>query len=955
MDDLNEEQREALNVLQNARPGDLVLWADRSVAMEVEKTGVDDDGNNWIDVNKPRGDGVYRVRERYQSGRPKFTSPIGRANNLHFVDRAPEPRGLSEADYRELVQRSVENATDSFVRLNYEGWAEAVEDVAEAWADEVAFQDWPAYRHHPEWEEGDVEAIFESAVEHSTFEAVDDENPIRMQAENALYSDIFDEGRQQAEESLITNQREYTEFVEMKAQHVLDRFDRKSYSSARHATRDTVSAWIDDRQRPAFQSVIEYGNTRFEDDYYDNVDDPIRERAFDILDHDIWEVVQEMQRERGEHDPTLRGLTYTDYQDLLDQLAKRVVRSYDGTGFIRNEAKRIVEMWADEVEAREWDGHRHRVYAAGDVEDIFSSAAIHAEADPFVFNPFSSDIERKTAILAVAPDVVKRAKNLLDEREQAGEAVPADEYIQDYLGMDATYDEFASAHPEDTREVMQRVMDSVEGDEVGWTFVDEILEMDGVVPEATNDWVLVDYGVIREGEKIRKLAWFDRDDGDILVLSGMANAEPMDMQSVEEPFDTFHVALHQYGEDTPEFLLREADLEDALNYVYDYVESDMADLTIIEDQGETYVLDQLTQDDINAGGVLDSLVPNISWGTEDMFTLADTKVRSLGKFVSDWGAEISRLTAYVVIAWGPKWAGDRLDGVRVEPIVSKKHGLGTRISKNFGAAPHESGVGGQSEIKLNVRPSTFSNLGERYAPKFLQYGFDEGDLGKGAVKQSSQAISRVRQNDWGRAFLDEFGGSITKLDEFIKSSAKSSDDSDSDSFTWQDFEDSDLGISGMMMRGLDAEALVSSAEFFNIDSWLNDHATFYPSDYVDSDDIPTFEEWEQEMYGAGEAGGPEEESRRLARYHREVAGNAEGPEPYDYFDVGEDVMEEMERQTDEVADTDPDGRAATGDYDLSDNEQHIDMTFEDMEDIPESLDASPEDGDGTFQTESDAD
>ena len=170
-----------------------------------------------------------------------------------------------------------------------------------------------------------------------------------------------------------------------------------------------------------------------------------------------------------------------------------------------------------------------------------------------------------------------------------------------------------------------------------------------------------------------------------------------------------------------------------------------------------------------------------------------------------------------------------------------------------------------------------------------------------------------------------------------------------------DLRNDTLGISGMLMRGLDAESTIDAAEFFNIKSWLEDRGTLYGSDYVGDDEIPTFEEWQAEMFGPGEPSGPEEEARRLARYHREVAGNAEAPEPYDFFDVGEDVMEEMERQSDEIADTDPDGRAATGDYDLSENEQHIDMTFEDMEDIPESLDASPEDGDDAVQTESDAD
>jgi len=961
--DWSEDERQAWRVLHEAREGDMVLWADRSIAMEVVGREQDDEGHHVLTVDKPRGEGTYEVHERYNRGNPKFTSPIGRANNLHFVDRTEAPRGLSEDEYTELVERLAENAVDTFMRLDYNDWPVAVADVVETWSEDVSLRRWRGYKHHGDWQDGDPQAIFESVVEHAMEQGGggrseqpdgEDSLPVREQAEIVLEDRVYVEGQEQAEASLIASETDYRETVESLAHHTADRIERKNYSDARVATRDTISDWIDDRESPALQSAIQYGNNRFDDEDYAelSMEEEERERAFDILDHEVWEEVNQMQRERGEHDPTVRGLTYTTYRDLIDALVEDTMRRYGGAGFLRTTVKDVTEDWADSVEAAEWQGHRHRVYAAGDAEDIFASAAIHSEANPFVWNPLADDKERRMAVQAVTADVVDAAETAIDEGQYDSEPVPADDYLTDELGLDGvTYDDFRSAHPEDVDEVVERVVASMEGDEVGWTFVDEIIESDGVVPEATNDWILVDYGVIRENERLRKLAWFDRGSGNVLVLSGMATAAPEDLAEADVAYDGFHISLHEYGEPQPEFLLSDAPLEDALDFAYDYLDADSADFRVIESSDEVWVQEQINDEDINAGGVVDALIPNMPWGTDDLITLADSTARRGGSAISDWGPELAKMTGYVVMAWAPKWAGDRLDGIRVEPNIHKRHGVGTNISKEFGAAPYEEGIGGRANVDLNIRPKTFSNLGEKYAPKFVRYGFSEGDIGKGAVRSAREGLDDIRSNSWGRAFMDTFGGSIEGVEKALKSGSVearqqqmarnalanekgvapdditkdevrtylNSDQSDmpdwmrgapdglsfdaddeeqfkdyisDEDFSWDDFERQDLGISGMLMRGLDSEQLVSSAEFLNIDKWLKSNFTLYGSDYVNGDP-PTFEEWEEARYGPGKDGGPEAEAQRRARFAKEVAGADAPPDPISDMGYTEDEVDDL--------------------------------------------------------------
>lgn len=975
-----EQEREAWIVFHEATPGDEVTFAERSTPMEVVDTGVED-GQHWIEVAKPRADGTYRAREKYHRGNPKFTSEIGRATDLEWAERTPPPRELDDADYAQLLTRQMENAQDRFLREDYESWDEAVQTVVDEWANEVAFHEWTGYPNHPEWRDGDAEIIFESVVEHADY-APDDDASLRDQAEEALYHDIYTQGRTEAEANIITSAADYADVVDTLTHHAIDRYERKSYSSARVAVRDTISNWIADRQEPAYEAIIEYGNDPFDDTFYEAEEDPKEEKAFDILDIAVWDEVKNIQRERGEHDPTSRGMTYTTYRDTVDALVEETLRRYDGEGYLRTTVKDVVDDWANEVEAREWGGHRHRIYADGDVEDIFSSAAIHADANPFIWNPFAEDKERRMAVQAVTGDVVNEAENAIDDDQWQASPEPVDEYLQGTLGLDMTYGDLAEADADEEQEVAGRVMSEVDGSEVGWTFVDEVVEHGGTVPEETNDWLLIDYGVIREGDRLRKLAWFNRETGNVLVLSGMAVADPPDLDDVDDPYETFHVTHHLRDEREPAFLIEDVDLEEALEYVYDFVGSNRADFRIIDTGDDVYVQDQITDEDLNAGGVMDALVPNTPWGSDDLITAADVSARTFGREASFFKTELARMAAFTAFIVIPKSIGDRLEGVRVEPQVDKRLGIGVNISKEYGADADEPGVGGKADVDVNVRPQTFSKLARRYAPKFARYGFREGDIGAGAASRLREGYEYVERDPWGSVLLDEFGGSIQSVASMFRRGENRIDrdiyeteeqqrraafleaetaidpsdpkherdmdgtvvsptnpshplweeygeeydrwedttDFEAEAFRWDEMDQEDIGLSGTLVRGLDAEAITSAADYVNVEDWLQNNLTFWGSDFIeDGSEEPTFEEWRQSRYGPGQPAGPEEEARQLARYHSEVAAADEAPDPYEEVaDTNADVLGAIEDQPDEE------------DYDMSSPEGEFGNNFDDV-------------------------
>lgn len=1056
--DFDEETERAYRTLYDAMPGDMVTFAGRTVPMEVDSAYQRDEDTRVLVVQKPQADGTYEVRESWDddNGRLRITSPVGRATDLSFHERGRGNRKLGEAQVDSLVERLTENAVDAFVRMDYQDWDEAVADTVTDWSERVQTRTWKAYPQHPDWEPGDPEAIFESVVDHLSSnrnESGGGDLTPKEQAEVVLHDAVYAEGIEDAEGTIVQSAGDYERLVHTLAHHTIDRIERKSYSDAHVATRDTLSNWIDNRSPVVYDAILEYGQEPFENEdnedlyaMYD-IDEQKREMALDTLESDVWPEVKGLLRDEGSHDPTVRGMTQMTYDETVDMLAAQTLRRWNpGDGFLRTTAKDVVTEWADEVQNEQWDGHRHDLWADGDVEDIFMSATVHSSSEPIAFNPFSDKKERRMAEQAIISDVVSMAEDMHDRDQDETEFVPADEYLDDVLGVDTDYETLKRAHPDDMVDTIKRVAESTTGDEVGWTFVDEIIESGGNVPEMTNDWVLVDYGVIREGEKTRRLAWFDRSTGGVLTLSGKANAPPMELQNEQKPYKTFHVQHLDYDSEQPDFICQDVDLDRALECVYEYIDAVESDIRIIETRDRDFVQEQITEEDVNATGVMDALVPNLPVGKADIMAVGPKYLRAAGKFtIDDWLPEMARMASYTALAVAPRWLGDRLDGVTVEPLFDSHQGVGTKVSKEFGADTDSPGVGGKVNVYLNIRPKTFSNLASRYTPTTIKRGIAEGDLGKGVVKQGGLFLSNIREstrieeyeddvipeiqaekaedgevdfdmekaeelaerankdidvslddfedyndnrydspeeaytdrlnqklhgiaynkknNRWtpvgpesvekvpvlqgiqdeylqslvtltnvvrkgsraknrendpllvaiaentdyrlGQIDRDNLGKVLKDLDGSTKEQikrdfedeitgglkAESDRRLDETSFSWDDFEQEGMGISGLLVRGLDAETLVKGAEFFDFEGYLDRRYTFSGGDYID-DNPPSYEEWKEQNFGVGRPSGPDGEERLRARYHQQIqADNPEDVDPLESLGIDRERAE----------------------------------------------------------------
>ena len=344
-DTWSDTERELMETLYSLEPGDEVLFADRSVPLQVERVTTTEDGRRRVTVKGQRG-GVYTITENYDpQGRPKPTSSAGRATNLQVTARAgsddkihdePPDASLTEEQYDELVEDLTQRAVDAYMRMDYESITGAVNDVIEEWLDDVAFHRWN--EHQIPYHEDAPEEIFNSVMEHegewpepNTQYA---EATPRNQAEIVLQEEVLERAKPRAEETLITNPEEYDEAVEKLAHLSIDRYEQKNYPSARVATRDTVSNYIDRHGETVHEAIVEYGDppTGAEIDHYQGEEDPLRERAYDTLDIAVWDRVSEIQRERGDHDPTKRGLTALQFEDLVEDLVERTLRRHHEIG-----------------------------------------------------------------------------------------------------------------------------------------------------------------------------------------------------------------------------------------------------------------------------------------------------------------------------------------------------------------------------------------------------------------------------------------------------------------------------------------------------------------------------------------------------------------------------------------------------------------------------------------------
>lgn len=777
-----DHEKQAWLVFHEAQAGDRIIWGDRANPLEV--TAVETiDGLRRLHVEGPRG-GEYTLKEGYTSrGDPQFTAPDGPADTLVFVEQAGPP-AISEAQMDDLVSELVDRAVETYRREDYMTFEAAAQDVAELFAEDVAFRRWDGYDPSPHI--ADPEAVYRTIIRHAPHHdpEYDFSGDERDHAVRALTRSIVEAGQPRAEQLLIRDEESYQEVVETLANRALDRYSDRAYLDPRSAVREEVDAFISQHTQPLFESILQYSPNEIDDpelyedlierDEAGNIIDPAavtREMAFDTLEADVWLRVREERRTIGEHDPTIRGLTFEQYDSLVEELTRQTLQEYIAQGhrFLRTPASRVVKAWADTVENQTWAGHRHNRWQPGDADDIFRSIVLLSDQNPRDWNPFREDSARYVAVQALTDDVLGQADRLLDEQPEEVTTLPADEYLDEVMHLDMSYEEVIAESMDEPGDIIEDAIDALEGDEMGWTFVDEILLMGGRVPQMTNDWILIDYGIVREGATLRKLAWFHRESGDVLTLTGAIDQPidelPADAEAVS--YDTFQVMRHEFMSDQEQYLLQTAPLEVALNFVYDYVGADRADIRMIEDvNGDVYVQDRLEDADFDEAGVLDALVPNLSLPApitdSDLYTLTERVSSRLVHTGIDYSGFLLQGARIVVLSWFPHWASKRLAGVRVNPNVSKKYGVGVNAAYEYGAGKDDPGFGGQIKITGSVRPRTLRNMGGKVTPDFLR----NIDWGRARIESLFEK-DREKRRQWYELWLpsEPYGAYSTNADD----------------------------------------------------------------------------------------------------------------------------------------------------------------------------------------------
>ena len=776
LSDWPAEWRKAWSVFQNAELGDTVLWGDRAQPLVVQRVTETDEGYTNVVVEGPRG-GQYTLRERYdeETGEPQYWSDDSRAMDLRFIEREQgEERGEFSAQmYEGLVRNLKRAAVNTYVEKDYSTWGAAVDAVVQSWAESVSFQRWRGWPY--EWEADTSEYIFRQVVEHSgEFPDTNINQPQtpKVQATQILQIAVREAGRELAMEKLITSQEDYDAWVEQLAADAVERDDRAAHLDARQAGQEVVEEFIEAHGPPVYRAILQYGYAEPDEpemyaamdetaspaqrydgdtDEYDEVERQnyvLREMAFDVLDEDVWQEARGTHEERGTHDPTVRGLAFYEYDDLVEVLTEETLREHriNDNRMLYTTARQTVREFADATEAHEWPyefgGPSEGAWGAGDVEDLFTSIVMHSEVDPQVFNPFARDKERKMAVQVLTEVVHQRASDAKDSSELAeAEPIPANQYLDEQLGMDLTFNDIRDDVDLSPEAFIRQAVEGMAGDGgehlAGWTFVDELVqEAEATVPYVAGPWVLVDYGLVQDNDTHRSLAWFNRNNGAVLSLSGTVTNPP---QEGAYEYESFHVALIEWGADQPRYLLSDASLGEAFRFARSFVDADAADINVIETaDGEHYIQEAITDDDLDVrpfvGGVAPSFsMPGPGFSPDDVLAYGGEAFRRLGGYLRDNSKLVDTVTrtsvalfmgeiSYLMYRVAP--------GLNVEPDYHQKYGVGVKATYNFGQEsddldtydpkdPDSYPFTGRLDGTVRITPGAFKMLADTYSPNWL--------------------------------------------------------------------------------------------------------------------------------------------------------------------------------------------------------------------------------------------
>lgn len=718
--DWTTEQERAWYVFRTAEDGDEVIWANRKQPLTVnESTWID--GLVELDVEGPRG-GTYTIRERYDMGEPAYYADDSVANDLRFADEAGEPGDrLSSGEFDNLVTTLETRAMNLYAQGDYANYEASVRSVVEEWGAEVQFGRWGDMQ-----KEDERVAIFRSVIEHTP--GLDDSyggRPPRKRAEELLIDYIVDRSQEDADLALVRDTDSYYAFVDDLAGDVIDRLASKRYDAVSTAARDVVTNALDDRSQEFYANIVRYSDREpMEYDFYIDVeeDQQYHEMALDVLWDDVQARVRQIRRERGEHDPRPAGLRYNQYDELVEGFVETTIREHriNANRLVRTTVEDIVEEWADDVLAGTWE-YAGIDFEPRDADDVFGSVVLHSQYQPSSFNPFARESMRDEAVEVLVKDIHERYQVAVDDDVDAT-PVPADEYLDDVLGLGITYEEIREDQDMTAEEYVREAVRSFDGDWsdlTGWTFVDELVQEGGFnVPKYSNDWVLIDYGLVERNDRLRRAAWFHRESGDVLGLTGSTTNPPSEGEYAYEDFGVYRI---EWQDPVPEYLINEVPIQEAMDFVYDYIGGNANDIRLVETrEGEFYVQDTLDREKIDGGSLIANLVPGFDVPGKG-FVPERVRRRSGDAFERVTEAAVAKMqlqtdaAKYAILVFMemvPYVTSHLLAGTAIQPVSDQRKGVGLRFQNDFGADAEAEGVGGDFEGTLYIRPESLRQFGD---------------------------------------------------------------------------------------------------------------------------------------------------------------------------------------------------------------------------------------------------
>lgn len=716
--DWTAQQEKAWNVFRKAEVGDEVVWGGRANPLLVNERNWTD-GLIELEVEGPRG-GTYTLRERYEMGEPKYYADDSTANDLMFPGDDRGGDGLSTNEYEELVVELETASLNTFSTGDFSTYRTAVRQVVDDWSADVQF----AWRDGMD-DESEALGVFKSIIRYSPQrpDTYDETRTPQWQAEQHLIDTIVERSEQDADLSLVRDKASYEEFLEGLASDAIDRLGTSRYESASLAARDAADDAIENHSDEFYRSVIEHSERKpMEYDYYADQDgeDQYEAMAFDVLSDDVRERVREIRRSKGSHDPRPAGVRWSQYDQVAEMLVEQAIREHriNDNRLVRQTVEDVVGNFSDKVDAGnfELDGQE---FASRDAEDVFGSLVLHSPHEPSGFNPFSDDSTRESAFDVLVEDVTNRYKNSVDEART--EPVPADKYLSDELGFGFSYQDLREDNDLSTEDFIRETLQNYEGEWgglTGWTFVDELVEVGGFnVPRVSSEWVLVDYGLVEEDNRLRRAAWFHREDGSVLGLTGITSQPPMEDGPYE--FEEFGVYIMRYDQMEPEYLLTDVSIQEAMEFIYSRVGGDTADVTLIEtNEGQYYVQDTFDRGELDSGTLLANLapgldVPGIGLVPESIRRRggnAYERITAVAREKIDLSRDATRFAILVFMETVPYASRKALKGTEIRPTYHQKRGVGLEFMNTIGDNPDEKGVGGNFEGNLYIRPKTLGAI-----------------------------------------------------------------------------------------------------------------------------------------------------------------------------------------------------------------------------------------------------